>query len=142
MYILKSFWKPLLWSAIVLGLSLMSGEKVEEISLLQIPYMDKVGHFGMYFLLTFLLLFDFKRFRNGNGSWRRVVIYSIGIAVLFGGTMELLQSIPKLHRSCDFYDFLANSSGAVMAVFLFKPIRLVMDKVLGIFTKPKQNYSL
>jgi VanZ family protein len=142
MRIVKSFWKPMVWSAIVLILSAMSGEKVNEIGLLQIPYMDKVCHFGMYFTLTFLLLFDFKRLNNEKYSWLQVIFFSLCIAIAYGGTMEILQIIPRLHRSSDFYDFLANSSGAIAAVFAFKPIVSVLGWVSSAFIKPKQNYSL
>ena len=132
MNILKSFWKPILWSTAVLLLSAMSGEKVNQIGFMQIPYMDKVCHFGMYFTLTFLLLFDFRRYKNEKYRWNQVVLYSIGIAIAFGGTMELMQLLPRLHRSCDFYDFLANSSGAITSVILFKPIVTSINRVIPI----------
>ena len=132
MNIIKSFWKPILWSGIVLVLSVITGERVNEISLLHIPYMDKVCHFGMYFILTFLIMFDFKRYKNEKYNWLQVVLYSLAVAIAYGGAMELLQSVPRLHRSCDFYDFLANSTGALAAVFSFKPIVFVLNRFLAI----------
>lgn len=132
----------MLWAIIVLGLSTMSGKKVEEIPLMNIPNMDKVAHFGMYFALTFLLLFDFSRFKAKSILWKKIITISLVIAILFGGSMELLQEIPSLQRSTDILDFLANSCGAICAALSFRYLEGLVNKFTAIFIKPKNNYSL
>jgi VanZ family protein len=120
----------------------MSGKKVNEIPFMSIPNMDKVAHFGMYFIMTFLLLFDFSRYNSKNKPWNKIIILSLLIAVVFGGSMELLQEIPSLQRSTDIKDFLANSTGAICAALSFKYLESLVNKITAIFIKPGNNYSL
>ena len=142
MRIVKSFWRTMLWALVVLGLSTMSGKKVSDLTIINIPYMDKMIHFAMYFILTFLLLYDFSRYQSKNNPWNKIIILSLLIAVLFGGSMELLQEIPSLQRSTDIKDFIANSIGAISAVLSFKYLESLVNKLTATFIKPRQNYSL
>ena len=120
----------------------MSGKETNDIPFMNIPHMDKVAHFGMYFVLTFLLLFDFSRFKAKNNPWSKIIIISLLMAILFGGSMELLQEIPSLQRSADIKDFIANSTGAMCAVLSFRFLESLVNKLTAIFIKPKNNYSL
>jgi VanZ family protein len=141
MQILKSFWKTFTWTGIVIFLSLLSGNEVEKIPLPQIPHFDKYVHFTMYFIFTFLLLWDFSRYNYKSASWKRIVFFSILMAVILGGSMELLQGIHRLHRSTDIKDFIANSAGALTAVFLFKFLENFLLKIILII-KPKSRSFL
>lgn len=132
----------MLWALIVLGLSTMSGQKVNEIPFMGIPNMDKVAHFSMYFILCFLLLFDFSKNKENPINWRKSVFISLSIAILFGGCMELLQEIPSLQRSTDFIDFTANSIGAISAALSYKRVEPIVAKVVTFFIKPGKRYSL
>ena len=142
MRIIKSFWKPLLWAVIVIGLSTMSGKKVSEIPFMGIPHMDKIAHFGMYFVFTFLMLYDFSRYKMKNIAWKKIIGISIIVAIAFGGSMELLQEVPSLERSTDIKDFIANSLGAICAVLSYKYINGILTKLSTIFIKPGNSYSL
>ena len=137
MRILKAFWKPIAWALIVLILSALSGEKVSQLPLVNIPNMDKVVHFGMYFMFTFLMMWDFARYKNGIYTWKQIIFFSLLSAIIYGGLMELLQSIPTLHRSTDIKDFLANSTGAMVAVLLFKPASAFIKRLLPAYYKAK-----
>lgn len=142
MRIIRSFWKPILWAIIVLGLSTMSGRKVNEIPLMQIHYMDKIAHFTMYFIFTFLMLYDFSRYKMKNLAWKKIIGISILVAITFGGSMELLQEVPSMERSTDIKDFIANSLGALGAVVSYKYINGILNKLASIFIKPGNSYSL
>ena len=141
MRIVKAFWKPIVWAFVVLGLSAMSGENVEKLPLINVPNIDKVAHFIMYFVFTFLMMYDFTRFKGKVFSRMQIIVFSLLVTILYGGGMELLQSIPRLHRSTDIKDFLANSSGAICAVLLYKPIAKVFDRILS-FILPQRYCSL
>jgi VanZ family protein len=142
MRIVTSFWRSILWAVIVVSLSTMSGKKVSELPFMGIPHIDKVAHFGMYFVLSFLLLFDFSRYKFKNMAWKKVIIISVIMAIAFGGSMELLQEVPSLERSTDIKDFIANSTGALCAVFFYKYLLSLLNKITDLFTKPKRSYSL
>jgi len=142
MQLVKSFWKSILFAVIVLLLSTMNGHEVNEIPFMSIPHMDKIAHCGMYFVFTFILLYDFSRYKVKNISWRKIISISIVVAIAFGGTMELLQEISSLNRSTDIKDFIANSFGALCAVFSFKYVNNILNKISTVFIKPGNNYSL
>ena len=89
-----------LWTAGVLYGSLAPGDDLPPAGwLAMIPYFDKVVHFGFYFGETLLVLLLFE-----PRGWRRC-----------SGAVELVQGALG-YRSKDFWDFVANSSGALVAV--------------------------
>jgi VanZ family protein len=108
---------------------------------MQIPHIDKVAHFGMYFVFTFLLIWDFSAYKEKHVSWMKVFFYSIFIAIAFGGIMELLQEARTLHRSTDIKDFIANSAGACTAAISFRFVEILCTKIM-ILIKPKSGLSL
>ena len=130
------------WAIIVLVLSTLSGAEVSRFPLVNIPNMDKVVHFSMYFVFTFLMMYDFARFKEKTFSWKQIIVFSLLAAIVYGGMMELLQSIPKIHRSCDIKDFMANSVGAIVAVLLYKPLDGLINRAMALIIKPKNPYSL
>ena len=98
-----------LWTAGVLYGSLAPGDDLPPAGwLAMIPYFDKVVHFGFYFgeTLLVLLLFDPR-------GWRRWT--AVAAVILCSGAVELVQGALG-YRSKDFWDFVANSSGALVAV--------------------------
>jgi VanZ family protein len=141
MRIIKAFWKPIVWAVVVLTLSTLTGENASKLPLANIPYLDKVVHFTMYFVFTFLMMYDFARFKGKAFTRKQIILFSLVSAILYGGGMELLQSLPGIHRSCDIKDFVANSTGAVIGVLLFKPLATLINKMTSLI-KPQRYYSL
>jgi VanZ family protein len=119
----------------------MSGQKVDELPFSHIPHMDKLVHFTMYFIFTFLLLFDLSGFLGKTISWKQIILFSVLGAIAYGGIMELLQEIPRLHRDTDIKDFIANSAGAICAVLLYKYTSSVYVKFRALI-RQENNYSL
>ena len=143
MYIIRNFWKTIGWAVFVLLLSAWSGDKINQIiALMPFPNVDKVAHFGMYFIFTFLMMHDLNHIKDRAIPFFQVVIFSVAVAIAYGGTMEILQSIPRLHRTTDIFDFMANTTGSFIAVLLYKPINLILIRINSIVTKPPRNYSL
>lgn len=142
MKFIKSFWKVITWALVVLILSTMSGQTVEKLPLSNVPHLDKLVHFTMYFIFTFLLLLDLSKYLGKTISWRQIIIFSALAAIAYGGIMELLQEIPRLHRDTDIKDFIANSAGAISAVFLYKYTSALYAKLKAIIIKRENNYSL
>lgn len=138
----KSFWKTITCGLVVLILSIITGDTVKEIGEINIPHFDKFVHFGMYFTFTFLMINDLIRSYGATYSVRQIIIFCVLIAVVYGGSMELLQGIAKLHRSNDFYDFLANSTGAIVASIFYKQLIQMLNWFLSLFIKPGKSYSL
>lgn len=98
-----------LWTAGVLYGSLAPGDDLPPVGwLAMIPYFDKVVHFGFYFGETLLVLLLFE-----PRGWRRWT--AVAAVILCSGAVELVQGALG-YRSKDFWDFVANSSGALVAV--------------------------
>jgi len=141
MQIIRAFWKTIGWSALVIILSAWSGEKINHVmALMPFENVDKIAHFGMYFIFTFLMMYDFNHFKSRSFPVIQIIIFSVATAVAFGGMMEILQSLPRLHRSTDIFDFLANTSGALTAVIVYKPINLILSRITSNITKPPRNF--
>ena len=143
MYIIRNFWKTIGWAVFVLLLSAWSGDKINQIiALMPFQNVDKLAHFGMYFIFTFLMMHDLNHVKDRTFPFFQVVIFSVAVAIAYGGTMEILQSIPRLHRSTDIFDFMANTTGSLTAVLLYRPINMVLNRINSSVTKPPQDYSL
>ena len=99
-----------------------------------IPHIDKFAHFLMYFVLSFLLLFDLSKGKDMQISLLKRIFYTLLIVVFYGGGMEVMQLIPSLHRSTEWGDFFANACGAVTAVLLFLITRKVFRKLMPNYT--------
>jgi len=81
---------------------------------------DKIGHFVAYLIFTivwFAFLFFSKKRKE---TFKQSIVKSAIICFLYGGLMELLQTLLTNYRSSEWYDVLANTSGIVFAVVLLK----------------------
>ncbi len=81
------------------------------------PYADKVVHLLMFLGMGGCLLFDLGRI-DKIVVGLKLLICCVLIASLFGGLIELLQGMMAMGRSCDVYDWLADSVGAIVGVAL------------------------
>ncbi|MFR1235200.1 MAG: VanZ family protein [Barnesiella sp.] len=74
---------------------------------------DKVVHFCMYGGLILVFCFDLYRQDPFNKYRTQQTIIACISAILLGGGIELLQGYMGMGRSADWYDFAANSAGAI-----------------------------
>ena len=84
--------------------------------MLQLPFKDKLVHFIFYFVFVVLWCF---------GLHKTDKIKILLIAVVYGIIIEILQYVLTENRTADFYDVLANSSGAFLAFFVFPIIKKI-----------------
>ncbi len=112
--IIQKYWKSIIWACLICFLSLSQTEKMPDTNWLNIPHKDKIVHFAMYFIFSFLLNYDHRN----NEKTVKNSIYFIFIAIFYGLLMEFLQA-QLSYRSADFFDFLANSFGAIAAMLFF-----------------------
>ncbi len=114
----------LLWTVVVLYLSLAQF-KTDGLPRFRLPHFDKIVHFSMYFIYTFLLLFESKTY-NKLKTYFIIIVYTI----CFGIIMEVLQSYTS-YRSSDVYDALFNSLGSITSAILFSKLHIVIRRILG-----------
>ncbi len=137
MKFLVSFWKTLLWGTIVVLLSLMKQEALPHVSWFDFPNFDKIVHFIMYFVFATLLIHDFLHYSKIKLKHWQIIAASIFIVVGYGGFLEILQRIPSLHRSTDFFDFLANTSGAIVASLTFRFFEPLLTRIDALFIRSR-----
>jgi VanZ family protein len=132
MKIILSFWKTILCASTIVFLSLMSGSKIPTV---QIPHIDKLVHFIMYFSFGLVLIHDGLHFSKIHLSHLKLIFISIIVVIGWGAALEVLQRIPGLHRSSDFFDFLANTAGAVVAAIFYKFFEPLLNRINALIIK-------
>ncbi|MBP8669193.1 MAG: VanZ family protein [Bacteroidia bacterium] len=81
--------------------------------------MDKLVHFTLFFILILLLKRAWLFIYKGVSSYNLI---AIAIGVIYGGSLELMQSYFYTDRSGSWFDFLANSLGAICGVLFFEKL--------------------
>ena len=72
-------------------------------------YSDKLQHFAVFAVLAGLAWFGFPQ------APERLIVERLSF---FGAAIEVLQSIPMLHRDCDVFDWATDTAAAAIAVLL------------------------
>lgn len=106
------FW-PVAWGLLILVLSLMPGGPGHV--MFGIPHFDKVAHFGMYAVWTFLIV---RALVAVSGySARQSLWVAIWIGSLAGIGLEFGQLFMHQGRSFEVADMLANAVGALVGAW-------------------------
>ncbi len=113
------FLKTFIWATVIMILCVMRPPSTD-LDLPTIPHLDKIVHFGMYFVLSLLLLAALKSTKLENIHFK-----TITIAILYGVLIEIIQDNLG-YRSGDIFDFVANSIGAVTGTFTL----IYIDKIV------------
>ncbi len=82
-----------------------------------IPW-DKVVHFGMFFVLSAVSLYDYYLYHKRNPKLLPWIFWGFLVPVLYGGVIELLQSKVFIYRSGEILDFIADVLGSLCALLL------------------------
>jgi hypothetical protein len=79
-----------------------------------IPW-DKLVHFGMFFVLSTVSLFDYYKLHNSNPPIFKWIFWGFVIPVMYGGGIELLQKYVFTSRSAEWEDWVADILGSLVA---------------------------
>lgn len=102
---------------VILYLTLTPAGDIPKLSLLSIPYFDKVVHFTMYFVMSLLLAGYLHQFRKFSDQ--KILLVNVLLLIFLGGLLEILQFELPINRDCSWGDFAANSTGAVTGTLLY-----------------------
>jgi len=113
---LKIFYKSIIWTIIIIILSNISGDSVDNVNI-NIPFMDKIVHSGLYFILSFLLTWDLNKLDIYKFSKNAIItiIYSTSVGLF----MEITQKYLAQNRSFDIFDELFNIIGVLSGILFF-----------------------
>ena len=102
-------------SLVILYLSLAGSQTFEKVGLFNIPYIDKIAHFGLYFLLMAVIIIEH---RNSFANTRQLVLVAL-IPFCLGVLIEFLQSGLTISRKGDILDVMFNSAGITASLLLW-----------------------
>lgn len=109
----------ILVALILLYLSLTNSEKFQNAPFVSVPFIDKIVHFGMYFIMMSVIIIEH---RKNLRDPRKLFLFAV-IPLSYGILMEILQATLTVTRSGDFYDALADTAGIVACVLLWLLIK-------------------
>lgn len=112
-----SFIKAIVWAVLIFIGSVLSGDTLDGVKLINIPGFDKLVHFTWYFFLFLFIAAGVYKWKEGLKPKNLVVI--LVVCMVYGGFLEFLQGNVFVKRSEDVYDFMANSTGAIAGSALF-----------------------
>ncbi len=126
---MQKYIKIVVWFLIITYISLIPSDKIPESQFFNIPYFDKIVHFGIYFIFSILLASLFKK-QNINKLTTILIILSLN--AIIGGAIEILQDILPINRSGSYCDFIADMFGSITGLFLYYNLKAVkkIDKYL------------
>lgn len=111
----------------IFSFSSFPGDKLPDLTF---EFSDKLIHFSVYLMLMISFFIAIYNSNEKNFLKKNPIISSLIITVIYGATDEIHQYFVP-NRSCDIWDFVANTLGALLAgYFIF------------IYLKKKQNNTL
>lgn len=133
--LLRYIWPPAIIAIIIFYLCcLMPTSDIPKYDyILGLPA-DKVYHFVMFFALASVASFNYILINDGHIIILKLVLFAILLSILYGGLIEIIQLYIIENRAGDWYDFLADSLGAIASL----PLSLALRKIL----LDKQNENL
>jgi len=109
----------ILVALILLFLSLTNSENFQKFEVKGFQNIDKMVHFGMYFVLMSVVIFEHRK-----NIKKPVNLFFLALIPLsYGILMEILQLVLTSTRSGDIYDALADAAGIIASVLLWLMIK-------------------
>jgi VanZ family protein len=116
----------LLWALVIFILCATPGQYIPSANWLELLSFDKLVHASMFFILTTLLFIVAVKY---NQQKLTIAVYFL-IAVMYGGSLEIMQALYFSNRSADWKDMVANTFGCVVALLCLKKLRLMFKPVV------------
>jgi VanZ family protein len=106
----------IIWACVIFLLILMPGKQMPDTG--NLFSFDKIAHFGVFSILSFMMILGFaKQFANDKLR-KRHAIYGLVISLVYASILELSQAIVP-DRQMNFLDLIANIVGVISGYLLF-----------------------
>ncbi|MBL4593729.1 MAG: VanZ family protein [Flavobacteriales bacterium] len=113
---MKSYFPSLIWGFIILVISGYPGNYVPKVPVWQF---DKIVHWAVYSVLSVCLLIAWNKQYMNKKNRLKLSLAVVFIGAFYGGFMEFLQDNIFINRSGNWFDFIANTIGAIMGVLMY-----------------------
>ncbi|MGD0583158.1 MAG: VanZ family protein [Bacteroidales bacterium] len=100
---------------VIVFLSFTGAGTFSHLHLPPIPNLDKLVHSIMYFTLTFALIIENRTILTSARKYAELAL----IPLIFGGVIEVFQSMFTTTRTGDILDFCANAVGITLSVLVW-----------------------
>ena len=117
------------WVVLITLLSLFSFSGLDNDTGIQIPYADKITHFIFHSVFVILGFFFFQENTQDSFSPIKAILKIVVVAFLYGILIEGLQYIMPYDRAAEFFDVVANTTGAIFGGLLIKKYLSLTKKV-------------
>lgn len=121
----QRYYGTVLWSIVIAYLTFSSGDSLPKIDL-KIPHIDKIVHFGLFFIFSFFTLLESK------SSKALTVATLTGLG--YAGFIEIVQWLALPARSGDWFDFMADAAGLFLALLIL-PWGFKILKSISLFSR-------
>lgn len=118
----------ILWFLYMIKLLLTKNPVDGDSFLLNLPFGDKIGHFGIFGILTALLMFSFCGGQFFNGEKKPIIRTTLILIFSWGVITEVLQGLLLDSREGDFWDFIADASAGIIGVYCYG----IMAKIIKV----------
>jgi VanZ family protein len=106
-----------LWAAIVFCLHIMQVDLPDDEPLFKIPHADKLVHFTMFAILSFLVGRCYEALRKVKLNLSSIAVLFMACAV-YGAILEWLQAHITTERNGDIWDWIADLIGIVIGLLI------------------------
>lgn len=100
----------------------MPGKAIPKINWLELLSFDKFVHASIFFVEQILFMRALLSLNEGNFFKQNFKLVSVLFCIAYGGWLEIMQYYIFSERSGDILDFIANSTGCITGLLLFKPL--------------------
>ncbi len=115
--ILRYTWPPAIAAVIIFYLCcLITPSDMPDVDFHFFIPTDKVVHFLMFFGLALVASVNYIYYKKGHVIILKLIAFAVGIPILYGGAIEILQAEFFYPRTGDWYDFLADALGALASI--------------------------
>lgn len=118
--------RNIIWALVIFVLCAMPGEDIPDPQL-NIPHIDKIVHFGMFFVMAVLLCNELEY--QTRLCLRKIFLLTMAIVLVYGGVIELLQHY-FFNRSGDIFDLLADVAGGMVGCLFYLPLKKLKNKIM------------
>jgi len=116
--------RNIIWAGVIFFLCAIPSDSIPDPKL-NIPQLDKVVHFGMFFIMAIFLCSELRY--QTRLSPQAVYSIAIGFSFVYGGLIEILQ-FNYFHRGGEWWDLVADVLGAVVGCLLYPTAKRQKDK--------------
>jgi VanZ family protein len=124
----RNFLPALLWGLVIFIAISMPPGNIPKTGLFNIPYFDKIVHFGLFTVFGLLLSAGFFKQREEGFLRQYFILLTILTGLFYGSITEVLQHFYFTGRDGNMFDAMANLFGTVFGVILFRLLLKIKPK--------------